>query len=64
MGSNACRARPLGMAFVELLGYCSGVGKASHHMCWFWGILGGALVQSQVSWYLCLAPGRLVGVAK
>lgn len=44
------------------MGGSLGWSEASHCVCWFWGLLAGALVQAQVSPCLCLAWCHLVGI--
>ena len=36
--------------------------EAGHHVCWFWGLLGGTLVQMNIRYCLWLAMGNLFRV--
>ena len=56
----------LAVSFVELVGLGDALvwSKAGHSVCWFLGLLGGALVSTKVSCHLCRSWGHLVGAAK
>ena len=46
--------------FLEVVGWCLEWYEAEYWLCWFWNLLGGALVQTIVSHSLYPAQGHLV----
>lgn len=62
--SASCQDLPLGVLFMEMIRSCSIRFEFSHYICWFWGLLGGTLVQVKVRPCLWPVMGNLFWATK